>query len=865
MAAPPQRKLGPYEVVAAIGAGGMGEVFRARDPRLGREVAVKLLPAALSKDAERLKRFEQEARAVAAITHPNIVSVFDVGSHEDAPYIVTELLDGETLRDRLNKTALPPRKAIDIALQVAQGLAAAHEKGIIHRDLKPENIFLTKDGRVKVLDFGLAKLQPQINPEYGESATVTGENPTHPGVVMGTVGYMSPEQVMGHQADQRSDLFSLGAVFYEMISGRRAFKRSTGVETMTAILKEDVPEFVESGRQIAPGLERIVRRCLEKSPEERFQSARDFGFALDALTGSSLQTTSVPVINYSSRRWWLKALAGPAALLAIGGAFVVGTHVSKEAEHSFRQATFRQGILHAARFAPDGQAVVYSGEWEGRPPTLSTARMDSPESHSLGLPPAALAAVSPSGELAMLLRCTRVFTTECGGTLAQAPLGGGAPREILENVNYADWSPDGKQLAVVIAPPGGKQRVEYPIGKKVYESDAGWLAQVRVSPDGSRIAFLSHPTPGDDSGRMVILDLASNKEVHSPDYPSVEGVAWSPDGKDAWSMAGLEDWSWADALVALDRGGKARTLHRFPGIMRLFDTAPDGKALLSRENWRQQLMGLFPGHNAEVQYSWLDWSIPLDLSPDGKTLLFMEGGLGAASTNYGVYLRQTDGSDAVRLGDGTPMALSPDGKWALASMATENLLVLLPTGPGQRKELVKGKSLTIATRYGRFFPDGRRIAFVASEPGKARRAYVQELAGGEPKAVTPELREAQFAISPDGAWIAARGMDDKLHLYPTAEGKEVRTLAVEDGELPITFTADGRSLLVALPPTVTARKLFLIALASGKQTLWKDLGPEERMGISRAAQFVAVTPDLKHYAYSVNRVNSELYIVRGLH
>src|ERR1700735_1202945 len=289
MPLPAGTKLGPYEIVAPLGAGGMGEVYRARDTRLGRDVAVKVLPASFAKDAERLRRFEQEARAAGALNHPNILAIYDMGVQDGAPYLVTELLEGETLRDRLRDAALPVRKALDVAVQTVRGVAAAHDRGIIHRDLQPANIFLTNDGRVKILGFGLAKLiQPEALVGIGEtqSPTETADpvTQTGAGVVLGTVGYMSPEQVRGKPADARSDIFSLGAILYEMLAGSRAFPGDSSVEIMNAILKEDPRELAASNRNISPALERVIRRCLEKNPEERFQSASDLAFAIDALS-----------------------------------------------------------------------------------------------------------------------------------------------------------------------------------------------------------------------------------------------------------------------------------------------------------------------------------------------------------------------------------------------------------------------------------------------------------------------------------------------------------------------------------------------------------------------------------------------------
>src|SRR6267154_967308 len=282
----PGTKLGPYEIVAPIGAGGMGEVYRAKDTRLGRDVALKILPESFAREADRLRRFEQEARAVAALNHPNILAIHDIGQHNGTPFLVSELLEGESLRAALDRGALPQRKTIEHGVQIAHGLAAAHEKGIVHRDLKPENVFVTKDGRIKILDFGLAKLAQKPGAEAAADGVTMTSSHTAAGVVMGTASYMAPEQVRGDAADPRTDIFAFGAMLYEMLSGKRAFRRDTAVETMTAVLKEDPPELLDPVRSVSPALDRIVRRCLEKSPEQRFQSAWDLSFALSALSGT---------------------------------------------------------------------------------------------------------------------------------------------------------------------------------------------------------------------------------------------------------------------------------------------------------------------------------------------------------------------------------------------------------------------------------------------------------------------------------------------------------------------------------------------------------------------------------------------------
>src|SRR5271168_667516 len=321
----PGSKLGPYEIVAPLGAGGMGEVFRARDTRLKREVAIKVLPQAISLDSDRLRRFEQEALATAALNHPNILAVFDIGTSDGSPYVVSELLEGETLRERLRSGPVVVRKALDYALQIAHGLAAAHEKGIIHRDLKPENLFLTKDGRVKILDFGLAKL---TQPDSGTHTSLpTQTQATEAGVVMGTAGYMSPEQVRGTAVDPRSDIFSFGAILYEMISGKRAFHGETAADTMSAILREEPAELSETNRNVSPALERMVQHCLEKNPEQRFHSASDIAFDLEHLSGAT--GTSAKIAAVSSPRPSGKLVAALAGGLVLASMLALGWWIGR--------------------------------------------------------------------------------------------------------------------------------------------------------------------------------------------------------------------------------------------------------------------------------------------------------------------------------------------------------------------------------------------------------------------------------------------------------------------------------------------------------------------------------------------------------
>jgi eukaryotic-like serine/threonine-protein kinase len=853
-------RLGPYEILSALGAGGMGEVYRARDERLKRDVAIKVLPASFSADPDRLRRFEHEAQAAGVLNHPNITVVYDIGSHEGAPYVVQELLEGETLRAELASGRLPPRRAIDYASQIARGLSAAHYKGIVHRDLKPENLFVTGDGRVKILDFGLAKLIQREEGSGLQTGLPTASVGTEPGVVMGTLGYMSPEQIKGEPAGPVSDIFALGAILYEMLSGHRAFRGNSAGETMAAILKEDPPELSLTNQNVGPGLERIVRHCLEKNAERRFQSASDIAFNLEALSGSGVsgpQRKRAPTAG-RFRRPALGTLAALAIALA-GGVF--GGHRLWKAPAvsppSFLRLTHRRGFVKSGRFAPDGHTVFYAANWDGaEKPQLFSTRLESPGSLSLDLPSGRIEAVSRAGE--MLILSDALFSTGYAhrGVLRSAPLSGGAARDLFEDVVSADWSPDGRSLALVRAP-DWRHRLEFPAGKVLYEAP-GWISLARVSPQGDAVAILDHPQFGDDAGAVALVDRNGKRTTLSDGWVSIQGMAWSPSGREVWFTA--VEAGGGRALHAVSRTGRHRLVARSPGGQTLEDISADGRLLLTYSNERIGLVGLGPDSKAR-SLSWLDWSVNPILSDDGGTVVFTEEKEGKGRT---VYLRGTDGSPAVRLGEGEDVALSPDGKWVLAALGrfSPAPLILLPTGAGEPRSLPKD-SINHEPELGAFLSDGRRIVFIGSEPGRNRRTWVQDLDGGRARPITPE-GVAGTVLSPDGRFIAARGPDQRPALYPV-EGGPARTFeGLEPNDEILRWSADQRFLYVgANPGRKPTARIDRLEISTGRREPWKEYILPDPAGIDdfRAG---AITPDGKAFAFTYVQELSDLYVVDGL-
>ena len=853
-------KFGPYEVVAPLGVGGMGEVYRARDTRLGREVALKVLPADVAANPDRRQRFELEARSASALSHPNILTVFDVGGAGATSFIVTELIEGESLRAMMQRGGVGLRKLLDLAVQIADGLAAAHGAGVVHRDLKPENVMVARDGRAKILDFGLAR---QTAPVSEATATMAQAEASAPGMIVGTASYMSPEQARGAPLDFRSDQFSFGLILYELAAGRHPFRRETTVETLTAILKEDAPP-VES--TIPLPLKWIIERCLSKDPEDRYASTRDLHRDLRDLREHLSEVSSSGVLAAVGQRpvrgrTKLAAAIATAGVVAALAGWWAGSTKPVEEPPRFQALTFRRGVIDAARFAPDGRTVVYGAGWGGEARRVYTTRLGSPESTALDIANASLFSVSSTGDLAVSLGPRFAGGFLSTGMLARAPLAGGSPREVLEQVLWADWSPDGTQF-LAVRDVQGRSRLEFPIGKVLYET-AGWISHPRISPKGDRIAFLDHPTRGDDGGDVAAIDLSGVKETLSEGWMSEQGLAWRPSGDEVWFTATRVGSNRALHAVTLD--GTERFVYRIPGTMTLHDIFPDGRALVSRDATRLMIRAQAPGESRERDLSWLDWSLLRDISADGTTILFDETGEGGGS-KQGVYIRRTDGSPAARLGDGFALSLSPDGKWALGASgpSSSRKLGLLPTGPGDSVTLSIPGGLN--PHFATWFPDGRRMLLLANELGRGTRLYVVHVSGkfvlGKPRPIAPEGagRSLWSAISRDSRLVVTRDAGGELTVYPVDGGQPRPLAGAVKEDLPVTFDEREEWLYVFQRP---AGHVFRIHLASGRRELWREITPPDISGLISLLVF-AMTPDGRAYGYTFFTTSSELYLAEGL-
>ena len=859
-------RVGPYEVTGTLGTGGMGEVYRARDARLKRNVALKILPTTFADDPDRLARFQGEAEVLASLNHPNIAALYGLEDAENTKALVMELVEGPTLAERIAQGPVDVEEVIPIARQIAEALEAAHEQGIIHRDLKPANLKVRADGMVKVLDFGLAKaLEPAGAASMeSQSPTVTSPRKTRDGLVLGTPGYMSPEQARGKPVDKRTDIWAFGCVLYEMLAGRVAFEGETVSDMLVAVLSRE-PDWRVLPEATPAALRALVRRCLEKDPRQRLRDIGDARIELEtAVAGASSSASEsissgsavVPTAGMSRRR----VLAGGAAvgLLGIGaGAGAVAWRRPRPATSpTYHRLTYRRGMIRTARFAPDYQTVLYGALWDGDVCRIYSVRPESPESAPLNLPPATPLAVSVSGELALALG-SHLRGTFQYGTLARVPLSGGAPRELLEDTKFADWSPDGRDLAVVRRA-GDQEQLEFPVGNVVAEPSTagGGFSFPRVSPDGDRVAFFEL-TFG-LSGRVVVVDRRARKTFVSPSYPNVFGLAWK--GNEIWFTAADERPLLRNVIHAVTPDGVARVVSRIPGNASLHDVTPDGRVLMARTDDRSGITVLAPGQTQEQDLNWLDAPFPTGLSRDGRTMLFTENGVGGGAAGS-VYLRSTDGSPAVRLGDGAATALSPDGKWALTRRpGLSPYLDLLPTGAGQVRRIEHPGMIYFSARW---TPHSARVAVRAQEGNRSPRIYLLDLDNGRLDPITPDgaVSAGSWALSPDGAMVAVAS-GPAVVLYPIAGGDGRPAPGLTGPQLIVAWIDGGLLVSEDLNPTAL-RRIFQVDPVSGRRVLWREFVPRDPAGVMNMNMPV-VTPDGRAYSYGWHRAISDLYLVDGL-
>jgi Tol biopolymer transport system component len=785
-------KLGPYEIQSPLGAGGMGEVYRARDTRLGRDVAIKVLPEALAHDADRLRRFEQEARAIAALNHPNILGIHDIGTHDGAPFLVSEFLEGQTLREKLVTGPLPVRRAIEYALRIAEGLAAAHEKGVVHRDLKPENVFVTRDGRIKVLDFGLAKL---VRPEENHEPAVTLTDPTSPGMVMGTVGYMSPEQVRGEPCDARSDIFSFGAVLYEMLTGKRTFKRETSAETMTAILRDEPQALNDTGWQGPLDLQRILARCLEKNVARRFQAASDLGFAIESLSGTSSgvsagTSTAKSLTQPKSRRAWLPWV--------IAAALLMGTAVWEmrrpeavpanplEKAHFTRVTDFKS--VEAA-ISPDGRFVAFVSDHDGPFDVwltqVGTGRVTNLTQGKVGPLPGPLRSVGFSGDGSEIW----LGGGDVGMRLRLMPLTGGAPRNFLgeETVNLA-WSPDGERIVYHTFGNGDPMFVAVPSGasaRRIFQDRPGLHNHFPAwSPDGRWIYF-SHGTPA--TGDMDLWRI-------------------DPDGKHAERLTQVNsDIAYPTPVgdrtvfyVARDEDGSGPWLWAFD---------------LKRRDSRRASVGL-------EQYT------SVEASADGRKLVATISNPVAGLWTVPILDRVAEEGDVKPFPVPTERALAPrfngSSLFYLSSLGTGDGLWRLRDG--QATEIWKGADGALRETPA-VSPDGGRVAIVLRRNRK-RQLHVVSSDGAELQPIAEGIvPQGSSCWSPDGRWIVTGGSDATgpgLFKIPLEGGSPVRLVSGSalnpvwspDGSLIVYAGTNVRTFapLLAVRPDGTSVKLPEIIL-----------------------------------------------------
>ena len=856
------RELSHFTITAKLGEGGMGEVYRAVDSRLGREVALKVLPEGFASDRDRRARFEREARLLAAVNHPNIATILGLETVDGHDVLVMELVEGEGLDERIARGPLGVDEVLRIAGQIAAALAAAHDRGILHRDLKPANIRIRPDGTVKVLDFGLAKVwdDGEEPGELGNSPTLT-HRATAQGMILGTAAYMSPEQARATPVDRRSDIWSFGVVVWEMLTGRPLFCGETVTDVLAEVLRREL-DLGALPPATPAGLHRLLKRCLERDPARRWRDAGDLAIELEELAhpeeggGGEGEASR----ERQARRWpWVAAVIAALGLGALGAWLVAGGRGAAGPARgavTFEQKTFGQQVLYNARFLPDGRGVVYSAALEGNRPEVLLLQPGSLAPRRIAPRGTLFLSASSRGELAVLTDTTYLNHRVHVGTLARMSVDG-SPRPLIESVRDADWGPDG-ELAI-IRRLSGLDRLEYPPGNVLSET-AGYASEPRVSADGERIAFLDHPYWIDDRGWVKVVDRAGNVETLTPEFWGLEGLAWAPGGERLVFSAG-----WGESLasgepvlqarsVSVD-GGDVRTRLGTASDLLVVDVAPDGRWLAIEQETFYGAAARPPGATEDVDLSWLDLSWSASLSSDGRTLLFSNG---RGGPNYTVVMRRVDGSPISTLGEGDARGFSPDDRWAAGQISSPQRIALYPTGPGETRHLERGP----IEKYlnAQWFPDGASLLVTGNEPGRPPRSYRQSIDGGPPVPVTPE--GIVGTLSPQGDRVLAQVTPDRWELHSLDGGGTRPVPGLGAFDEPSGWSPDGTAIYVGRMGDVP-RRLERVDLETGERSPSLIVGPPPQPGLIRVWMNDPVFDPDTGYAYNYLRRLGKLFVVHG--
>ncbi len=875
-------RLDRYVIGEPLGAGGMGEVHRARDETLERDVAIKVMKPELALDPERVRRFEREARAVGRLHHPNVLTVFDVGHHDGAPYVVTELLEGETLRKRLDRGALPLEEAAALGADIAWALDAAHEHGIVHRDLKPENVFLVGGSQVKLLDFGIAKLLPApMSGSNNGASTLSLE--TQPGAIVGTAGYMAPEQVLGEAVDHRADLFSLGAILFEMSEGARAFGGGSPVAQLASILKESPPVALANDASPSAAIYReVVRRCLAKDAALRYPTAREVAEELARVSprptpeepapdGPRAQRSprGTPPAGRALARW----IAGVLSLAAI--AFGLGRWSRKAPVETGAQATsappvsppsaspgvaprfsrltYQAGGITSARFTPDGHNVVFGALYGGDTLRIHTVRTENPVTLAVDIAGDVLA-VSSHGEMAVSLG-RRLVPWPAEGTLARAPLLGGAARPLQDDVFDADFESGGEDL-IVARRVGEETRIERPLGNVVFRT-RGWVSHLRLDPSGTRIAFFLHPFPNDTQGRVAVLEKDGSMRELGDLFLDLNGLAWAPGGREIWFSGASQQGPFE--IAAIDLEGRGRLLFQGPGRVVLHDVARDGRALVTVDDWRGISVSVGP-KSVERDLSILDNSVVMDVTRDGSQVLVSEQSAGGRPS-YDIYLRPTAGGPPTLLGEGLGESISPSGTWVTSVLfGKESAIDIIPIGAGSKRRIQR-PGFTFHKAF--FLGSDDRLLIVAVEANSERRLYTLDLSSGE----------APQPLSPPGPWLETWPRSDGGGALTRKPNGEVWMFSARPGDPARRVTTLPRGHTLVRPVSASAAfvlrrgtrpgELLRLDLATGKLEHQATLGPRDLTGFVEASTFVAAQGP-ERYAYTYFKLLSTLFVVEGL-